>query len=145
MLDTCVVVSAVRSRAGASFILVDLAGTRNRFFQTVLTEALINQYEDVLGRSEHRVPGWTDEALYALVQSLMVPADWAQTNFSYRPLLDDAGDELVLEAAINGQAKAIVTFNVKDFKPAARFGIEVMRPNELLKLLSRRGFVYGKE
>jgi len=48
--------------------------------------------------------------------------------------LHDLGDELVLEAAVNGRANAIVTFNVKDLRDAERsFGISVIRPGEALK------------
>jgi predicted nucleic acid-binding protein len=46
----------------------------------------------------------------------------------------DAGDEMVLETAINGDADALVTFNVKDFALAAgRFGVPVLRPVEILR------------
>jgi predicted nucleic acid-binding protein len=49
----------------------------------------------------------------------------------------DPWDELVLEAAINGQAAAIVTFNVKDLQIATRsFGIEVIRPKDALKRIA---------
>jgi predicted nucleic acid-binding protein len=51
----------------------------------------------------------------------------------WRPQLRDPGDELVLEAAVNGQAAAIVTFNHRDFGTTpARFGIEVLSPPEIL-------------
>jgi predicted nucleic acid-binding protein len=41
---------------------------------------------------------------------------------------------MVLELAVNGQAAAIVTFNQRDFAPAAgRFGIDVLRPAEALR------------
>jgi predicted nucleic acid-binding protein len=41
---------------------------------------------------------------------------------------------MVLEAAINGRADAIVTHNVRDFLPAAhRFGIEILTPGHILK------------
>ena len=40
---------------------------------------------------------------------------------------------MVLEAAVNGRAEALVTFNVRDFGNApARFGIEVMTPREAI-------------
>lgn len=51
----------------------------------------------------------------------------------------------MLEAAINGEARYIVTFNVKDFKPAGRYGIEVIKPGDFLAVLIERGLVYGKE
>ncbi len=145
MLDTCVIIAAIKSRRGASFQLVELAAIRNDYFETVLTAALISQYEDVIFRPEHRLPGWRDEDLHALISSLLVPADWVGTSFSIRPTLNDAGDELVLEAAINGQAEMIVTFNTKDFRPAKQFGIRVLNPGDLPRILIDKGFRYGEE
>jgi hypothetical protein len=41
---------------------------------------------------------------------------------------------MVLEAAINGNADMITTFNIKDFiGTEAGFGIEVLRPGEILR------------
>ncbi len=41
---------------------------------------------------------------------------------------------MVLETAINGRAKAVVTYNVADFAAAAkRFKILVLSPADLLK------------
>lgn len=59
---------------------------------------------------------------------------------SGRPQLADADDEMVLEAAINGQAEAIVTHNRRDFERASgRFGILVLSPAELLQRIGRKG------
>lgn len=50
-----------------------------------------------------------------------------------RPQLRDAGDEMVLETAVNGRADALVTFNIQDFKPAAsRFDIQLLTPAQWL-------------
>src|SRR6185437_9579287 len=105
VLDTCVIVAAVRSRTGASHVLVDLASRGE--ITAVLTVPLIAEYEDVLHRPEHRVTGWNDDDLYALIDSLLVPSEWVTPHFSYRPLLTDEADEMVLEAAINGQADIV--------------------------------------
>jgi predicted nucleic acid-binding protein len=110
-----------------------------------LTNALISEYEEVIHRPEHRLKSWTNDDLAALIDSLLVPAHWAPTDFSYRPSLRDADDELVLEAAVNGQADMIATFNVKHFIPAARFGVKVVTPGNFLNMLRKRGFVYGEE
>jgi predicted nucleic acid-binding protein len=52
--------------------------------------------------------------------------------------LRDPGDEMVLEAAVNGRADSLVTFNVRDFGTVpARFGIEVMVPREVIGRMRR--------
>ena len=54
--------------------------------------------------------------------------------FLWRPQLRDPGDELVLEAAVNGQVDALVTFNRRDYMPAAdSFGMPVLLPGEMLR------------
>ena len=40
--------------------------------------------------------------------------DHVRIHYRYRPQLQDANDEMVLEAAINGRAEAVVTHNVKE-------------------------------
>jgi hypothetical protein len=39
-------------------------------------------------------------------------------------------DEMVLEAAVNVQVQAIVTYNLRDFVPAKLFGIPVINPQQ---------------
>ena len=98
VIDTCVILAAIKSAKGASRILVDLASTGD--ITAVLTDALVNEYEDVIFRPEHRMEGWEDSDLHALIDSLLVPSEWAEVHFSYRPVLSDPGDELILMAAI---------------------------------------------
>jgi PIN domain len=51
-----------------------------------------------------------------------------------RPQVRDPSDEMVFEAAINGNADALVTYNVSDFRLAGeRFKIPIPRPADLLK------------
>lgn len=53
VLDTCVIVAAIRSHSGASRVVVDVASTDTI---TVLSDALVSQYEEVIFRPENRVP-----------------------------------------------------------------------------------------
>jgi hypothetical protein len=53
-------------------------------------------------------------------------------HIGWRSQLRDPFGEMVLEAAVNGRANSVATFNVSDFVPAGRFGILVLRPAEVL-------------
>ena len=56
-------------------------------------------------------------------------------NFSWRPFLRDANDDMVLEVAVASQADYIVTFNLKDFDNVVLFGIEAISPKQFLKMI----------
>ncbi len=56
-----------------------------------------------------------------------------EVHFLWRPQLADVKDEMVLEAAINGRADALVTHNVDDFASAAHFGLRIVTPAEFLE------------
>jgi predicted nucleic acid-binding protein len=104
-------------------------------FVMIATPALFLEYESVLRRPEHSVVHGQSEAETDLfIATLARYTELVRINFNWRPQLADANDEFVLEAAINGTADAIVTFNVADFLPAAQdFGIEVKRPGSIIK------------
>jgi predicted nucleic acid-binding protein len=101
------------------------------------TAPLCLEYEDVCRRAEHLEAakfGPADLAVFldALVDLIEPVNIW----FLWRPQLRDPGDELVLEAAVNGRADATVTFNRRDFRPAAgHFGIDVLLPVEAIRSL----------
>jgi len=58
------------------------------------------------------------------------------THYQWRPQLRDASDEMVLEAAVNAQANAIVTYNLRDFKPAQHFGVLLLNPEQTFNQFS---------
>ena len=82
-----------------------------------------------------------DQDLCGLVLTVFLDAVVALVEpveawFLWRPQLRDPGDELVLEAAVNGRAAAIATFNRRDFQAgAARFGVDVLLPGDALRRL----------
>jgi predicted nucleic acid-binding protein len=57
-------------------------------------------------------------------------------HFLWRPQTRDPADEMVLETALNGEADALITFNLKDFAAAKRFKLPVWTPAVLLDHLN---------
>jgi len=133
VLDTTISVAAFRSHSGASRKLLELVPARA--FPPVVSPALYLEYESVLTRPEQlAVHGVSPQRIEQALVYFAGFTDKVRIHFSYRPQLRDENDEMVLEAAINGRADAIVTHNLRDFLPAAhRFGIEVLTPGRILK------------
>jgi putative PIN family toxin of toxin-antitoxin system len=131
VLDTSVLVSGLRSRTGASNEVLRLIATGR--LAGVATPALFLEYEEVLLRPEQRtVHGLRPSQIERFLAALASALEPVTVHIGWRPQLRDPADEMVLEAAINGRADAIVTFNLKDFVPAARFGVSVVRPADVL-------------
>jgi putative PIN family toxin of toxin-antitoxin system len=133
VLDTNVVIAAMRSPFGASTAL--LAAARQSELTLLANVALALEYEAICRLPEHRLAaGLSLDEVVIFVDSILAIAEPVETHFIWRPQLRDPGDELVLEAAANGQADMIVTFNRRDFGVAPeRFGIDVLTPAEALR------------
>ena len=135
ILDTDVIVAAIRSSTGASAEIV------RRVLQGELTlEASVAQvleYEAVSTRPQHLDAGGLSETeALVVIDALAALARPIEIHFRWRPQLRDADDEMVLEAAINAQDPTIVTFNVRDFAMAAdKFGIALATPAQFLRSL----------
>jgi putative PIN family toxin of toxin-antitoxin system len=133
VLDTDVIITALRSVSGGSNAV--LMAVAHGQLQPLVTPALFLEYEAVLKRPEQRlVHGLDRDAIDRFLSALAAASEAVEVSFQWRPQLRDANDEMVLETALNGQADALVTHNVRDFIGAAdKFGLRVLRPGELLK------------
>ncbi|OIQ65279.1 hypothetical protein GALL_531650 [mine drainage metagenome] len=138
VLDTATMVAAIRSNAGASNRLL-AAGLERRFALLVSTPLLI-EYEAVMTRSEHLLAsGLTNGEVAMVLDAVAATAEPVRLAFLWRPAVRDPDDDMVLEVAANGQADAIVTFNLRDFSAVAgRFGIEVLSPGAALRRLEMK-------
>jgi putative PIN family toxin of toxin-antitoxin system len=132
VLDTNVLVSAGRSRRGASNAL--LRAVDAGMVHMLVSVPLFLEYEAVLSRPEFLAATGLNAAAVAgfldYLAGLVLPV---RLHYLWRPQLGDIADEMVLETAINGRADAIVTFNTKDFAPAERFGIALATPEVILR------------
>jgi predicted nucleic acid-binding protein len=95
------------------------------------------EYEAVCTRPEHvQGSGLSLEQVGVFLDALASFVNPVAVYFLWRPQLRDAADEMVLEAAANAQASALVSFNLRHFSPAARlFDLRVERPGVFLRSL----------
>ena len=128
MLDTDVVIAAMRSPSGASAAI--LRSVRGGLATLLLSAPLAMEYEAVCKKVEHRVAAQlSEQQVEIFVNAVIAMAEPVRTHFLWRPQLRDPNDEMVLETAINGRADALVTFNVRDYGSApSRFGVDVLLP-----------------
>ena len=132
VLDTDVVVAAMRSPGGASAAI--LRSIRGGHATLLLSVPLAMEYEAVCQHAEHRLAAkLSQRQVDIFVTAVIAMAEPVETHFLWRPQLRDPGDEMVLEAAVNGRADALVTFNIRDYGEApGRFGVELLLPREAI-------------
>ncbi len=129
VLDSNVVVSALRSRRGAAFRV--LASVGNSAFDIALSVPLVLEYEEAL--VAQRAPGVTEQDVRTALDYICKVGRGHEVFFLWRPALRDPDDDMVLELAVAAGCAAVVTYNVRDFRGAERFGVEIWTPVELLR------------
>jgi predicted nucleic acid-binding protein len=76
--------------------------------------SLFMEYEAVCTRAEHlEASGLSARQLGLFLDGLASIVQPVEVHFLWRPQLRDPADELVLEAAVNASARALLTFNQK--------------------------------
>jgi putative PIN family toxin of toxin-antitoxin system len=128
VIDTNVLVAALRSRRGASFKLVSILP--NDKLSIYISVPLVFEYEDALKRSESAAI--TKQDIGDFVDFLCEIGHHQEIFFLWRPFLPDPYDDHVLEVAVAARCDAIITYNKRDFRGVERFGIRVLDPRELL-------------
>ena len=127
VLDTNVLVAAMRSKHGASYRLLSQLGD-NRW-RPNLTVAVVLEYEAVLKRNCQQF-GLTAEDIDEVVDAICSQAGLHRLYFLWRPVASDPEDDLILEAAIASHSDFIITFNTRDFADSSKFGIRCLTPGE---------------
>ena len=105
--------------------------------------ATVIEYEAVPKRAEHlQAAGLDAEEVDRFLDDFVARADHITPHFRTRPSVRDPDDEMFAELGVNGQADALVSFNIGDYRPANPgapwFDIPVCRPGDILRRLSWR-------
>lgn len=135
VLDTDVVVAAMRSPTGASAELIRRA--RRGEITLAASVSLFMEYEAVCSREEHILAsGLTPAQVGIFLDALASFVKPVAVHFLWRPQLRDPADELVLEAAINARADVLLTFNLRHFaKAIGLFNLRLEQPGIFLRTL----------
>lgn len=128
-IDTNVLVSALRSRRGASYRLLKLIDSPK--IEVHISVPLFLEYEDAAKRLVRR-GGLGSTDVDAILDYVAHISKHQQIFFLWRPALKDPKDDMVLELAVAAGCNAIVTYNKKDFVGVERFGIRLLDPRQLL-------------
>jgi putative PIN family toxin of toxin-antitoxin system len=135
VIDTNVLVSALRSRRGASFRLLSLIDSGK--FITNISVPLVYEYEQVLKRMSW--PGKpANQYISEILDYICTVGEKWKIHYLWRPKLSDPNDEMILELAVTSQSKFIITYNKSDFREAREFGISVLNPVEFLNKLEAK-------
>jgi predicted nucleic acid-binding protein len=136
-MDTDAVVAAMRSPAGASAAIIRTM--RQSRATLLLSVPLALEYEAVCRKADHRLAaGLSSRQVDIFLDGVIAMAEPVETHFLWRPQLHDPSDEMVLEAAVNGRADILVTFNLRDFGTVPeRFGVELLLPRAAIGRIER--------
>ncbi len=134
VVNTNVLFEGLTKQGGASGLIIDawLAG----LIVVCVSNALVYEYEDVLSRKLSEVR-W--RKLRPVLGRLLSIVKYTNIYFSWRPTSPDAGDDLVIDCAMNTGA-IVVTSNIRDFRSAKEsLGLQVLTPVQFVSLLVSEG------
>ena len=136
VIDTNVLLSALFSNKGKSYKLIELLTSKalKDTKYNVISVPLALEFEEVLLRPKNRqkYDYFTQEEVRLIISDIVSISHKTKLHFLWRPFLRDSFDDKVLETAVNGQARAIITYNTKDFAGIKKhFDIDILTPAEL--------------
>ena len=132
VIDTNVVVSALRSQRGASYRLLMEIGSDK--FDINISVPLILEYESAAKRLIGKIKPKIRDIDDILDYICSVAKRW-KIFYLWRPYLKDLKDDMVLELAVTAKCDFIVTYNKNDFQNVKPFGLQAVTPKEFLKLI----------
>lgn len=135
VLDTNTLVSALKSKQGASFRLLSLIDNGN--FILNISVPLFLEYESITFRESLNLP--LDKSdIEDILNYIAQVSSKRNIFYLWRPYLKDPKDDLALEVAVESRSKIIVTYNKKDFVGIDKFGIRALTSKEFL---NKRGLL----
>lgn len=136
VIDTNVFVTALKSVREGSVARQVIRCCLSGGYRPLFGVALFNEFNDVIKRDDlfgdsAALAGERDTVLAALAKV----GRWVEVYYGWRPNLMDEGDNHLIELAVAGGARAIVTYNVRDLTGGElRFpNLEILTPKQCLE------------
>jgi putative PIN family toxin of toxin-antitoxin system len=136
VIDTNVFVSALRSRKGASFKILNLIGSD--VFRLSILVPLLLEYESSAKRISE-LTGLTHSDIDDILDYICKVAEHRDIYYLWRPFLKDPKDDMILELAVESESDLIVTHNVRDFVGIEQFGLGAVTPGKFLEEIGEQG------
>lgn len=134
VIDTNVLFEGLTKQGSAAGLIIDAWLTG--LLEVCVSNALAYEYEDVLSRKISK-PRW--QKLQPVLATLLSQSRFTIIYYSWRPASPDAGDDLVIDCAMNAGA-TVITSNLRDFQNAREsLGLQVMPPSQLVIKLASIG------
>lgn len=133
VVDTNVLVTALRSKKGASYKLLSLIDAE--IFQLNISVPLVFEYEDVIKRDSDISSSLNETEIDNILDYICAIADKHKIFFLWRPYLRDPKDDFILELAVEAQCEYIITYNRADFTGIESFGLKAFTPKEFLQIV----------
>lgn len=135
VIDTNVIVSALRSRNGFSFKLLSIIDDER--FKVFISVPVLLEYEDAIKRDKTNIKLRKTE-IDDILNFICFIAEQRKIFYLWRPFLRDPKDDMFLELAFEAECDYLITFNKKDFEGIETFGIKVITPKEFLKVIGEK-------
>lgn len=132
VLDTNVLLSALRSRNGASFEIV--ARYRKGEFTLYLSQTVFCEYQEVLKR-EMLPLGLSSAVIDRFISAIASQAVQFRTSAFWKPALPDADDEALAQLATESKIDYLVTHNLRHFPSDRLPAVRVVDPKTFLDIL----------
>lgn len=132
VLDTSVIVAALRSSRGASFQLLKLLG--EGAYAIAISAPLVFEYEEVLVRD--LVPAFLSlEDVDEIIRFICDVGEKYDPGPMLRPVLADPDDDMLVDLGVAALVDHVVTHNTRDLAGAAAHGLAIITPGRFLNLL----------
>lgn len=132
VIDTNIIVSALKSRKGCSFSL--LSKIDDKRFRVFLSVPLLLEYEAAIKRERTKIK-LSKSAIDVILDYICYIAVKRKIYYLWRPFLKDPNDDMLLELAVESNCDFIITFNKKDFQGIDIFDIETLTPKDFLRMI----------